>query len=325
MTTTLKKASIVHSPKRLNALRSINIMDTSAERRFDVITQITKSLFKTQLAGITFIDEQRTWTKSFQGADRVSIDNSDSFCVLAIESEESVYTVSDLSEKPSLKNYPLAQAPYNIRFYAGAPFSDMHGNKLGTLCILDQSSRVLNKDEIEQLNNLSYLVGEVLRSIQTAIYDDLTQILNRRGFFDIGSREVELAKRGKQGVALIVIDLNKFKPVNDIYGHHVGDLYLKAFAKMLSESARDSDLICRLGGDEFAIMLINSDPEIFLTRLNQQTSSSLSIAGNLFTISHSYGLVDTAKLSYESDLAKADLHSLLARADEKMYQQKRIN
>jgi len=320
-----KQSSIIHSPKRLNALRSINIMDTSADKRFDTITKLAKSIFKTQLAGITFIDEQRTWTKSYQGAERISIDNSASLCVLAIESDESIYIVSDILKNPSLSTNPLTQAPYNIRFYAGVPFSDMNGNKLGTLCILDHSSRILTADEIEQLNNLSYLVGEILRSIQTAIYDDLTLILNRRGFFDLGNREIELAKRGKQSVALILIDLNKFKPINDTYGHHVGDLYLKAFAKMLTDSARGSDLIFRLGGDEFAIMLINSDPQTFLSRLNQLTDRPLFVEGHSFKISYSYGVVDTAQPSSECDLANADLHSLLASADKKMYQHKRAN
>lgn len=87
--------------------------------------------------------------------------------------------------------------------------------------------------------------------------DPLTQVSNRRGFDREFGRALSYAKRYGTAAALICLDLDRFKPVNDTHGHAAGDAVLKAAAAALVRHVRASDLVARLGGDEFAVLLWN--------------------------------------------------------------------
>jgi diguanylate cyclase (GGDEF)-like protein len=87
--------------------------------------------------------------------------------------------------------------------------------------------------------------------------DPLTDILNRRGFERELTRSLAYVKRYGTSAALVFIDLDGFKPVNDRHGHAAGDAVLKAIAAALTGSVRASDVAARLGGDEFAVLLWN--------------------------------------------------------------------
>jgi diguanylate cyclase (GGDEF)-like protein len=89
--------------------------------------------------------------------------------------------------------------------------------------------------------------------------DPLTDVLNRRGFERELTRSLAYVKRYGTSAALIYLDLDDFKPVNDRHGHAAGDAVLKAVAAALTASVRASDVVARLGGDEFAILLWNVD------------------------------------------------------------------
>ncbi len=87
--------------------------------------------------------------------------------------------------------------------------------------------------------------------------DPLTDVLNRRGFERELKRSLAYVKRYGAGAALIFIDLDEFKPVNDRHGHAAGDAMLKAVAATLVRQVRASDVVARLGGDEFVVLLWN--------------------------------------------------------------------
>lgn len=95
---------------------------------------------------------------------------------------------------------------------------------------------------------------------QLAYYDALTDLPNRRLFFDHLSKALALSQRSGQFGAVIYLDLDNFKPVNDQYGHIAGDLLLKEVARRLAEHVRDQDTVARLGGDEFVVLLVNVAP-----------------------------------------------------------------
>ena len=85
--------------------------------------------------------------------------------------------------------------------------------------------------------------------------DPMTKLCNRRCFNQTSKAILELAKRDERDLSLIMIDIDKFKDVNDTYGHSVGDEVLIAFSKILLEMTRKSDLLCRFGGEEFIVLL----------------------------------------------------------------------
>jgi len=96
---------------------------------------------------------------------------------------------------------------------------------------------------------------------KSAIHDGLTDLLNHKAFQDRFVEELSRAKRFKQNLVLLILDLDKFKRINDTYGHLYGDYVLIDVAKILKESIRNIDICARYGGEEFAIVLVNTDIE----------------------------------------------------------------
>jgi diguanylate cyclase (GGDEF)-like protein len=97
-----------------------------------------------------------------------------------------------------------------------------------------------------------------INELETRIdIDPLTEVRNRRGFFRELERSLAYVKRYGTSAALIYIDLDSFKPVNDRHGHAAGDAVLKAIAAALVQHTRTSDIVARMGGDEFAVLLWN--------------------------------------------------------------------
>ncbi len=95
----------------------------------------------------------------------------------------------------------------------------MNGNKLGTLCIIDQQPRTMNEEDLAMLRDLAEIAEGELNAIQLATIDDLTRISNRRGFVALAQNSLSLCVRQGAPVSLVFFDLDKFKPINDNYGH----------------------------------------------------------------------------------------------------------
>ncbi len=96
------------------------------------------------------------------------------------------------------------------------------------------------------------LISELERQVKR---DALTGLANRRHFIETGEEELQRATRYRHPLALLMVDIDHFKPVNDTYGHLAGDEVLKAVAAVCAESVRGNDCLARLGGEEFAILM----------------------------------------------------------------------
>lgn len=114
---------------------------------------------------------------------------------------------------------------------------------------------------------LSELKGHLLRERQMARTDELTRLMNRRGFFQALENELRRAENPAQPFTLAYFDLDAFKAVNDRYGHQAGDAVLRTVAEIMREQLRASDIAGRLGGDEFAILLPGTDENTAAQRL----------------------------------------------------------
>lgn len=97
-------------------------------------------------------------------------------------------------------------------------------------------------------------IGEA-RILRMAHYDALTDLPNRSLFFDRLQQALQLASRHERSLALLFIDLDRFKPINDMHGHGVGDFVLQTAARRMSDTLRGSDAVGRIGGDEFVVLL----------------------------------------------------------------------
>jgi diguanylate cyclase (GGDEF)-like protein len=109
-----------------------------------------------------------------------------------------------------------------------------------------------------------------------ATHDALTDLPNRRYIYDHLNHAVELANRHKLRLALMVIDLDGFKAINDTHGHSAGDAVLKEVARRFKQTLRISDIVARTGGDEFALAAENIEPESTLSHLAQRLVECLA-------------------------------------------------
>jgi len=162
----------------------------------------------------------------------------------------------------------------------------------------------------EQRDNLEFLAN----------FDKLTGLPNRNLFFDRLTVTITEARRYNHLFALLYLDLDNFKPLNDKYGHPTGDLALQEVARRLKETVRDSDTVSRLGGDEFAILLSRikdaGEATMVATKILDIIGKPFLIRGDQSTLGISIGIcLSSTEISNANDLVKnADMAMYAAKA-----------
>lgn len=150
-----------------------------------------------------------------------------------------------------------------------------------------------------------------------SITDEMTGILNRRGFLDFVGKQMKIAERNKTKLFLLFADLDNLKWINDNLGHDLGDQAIISAANILKDTFRSSDIIGRLGGDEFAVLQTdqgqNGTKKSMVERLEENISAFNGNSTSPFAISLSFGIT-----SYDPD-APCSFEELLREADKLMY------
>jgi diguanylate cyclase (GGDEF)-like protein len=304
---------------RLKALRSLNVLDTPSEERFDRLTRLAKHMFDVPIALVSLVDENRQWFKSCIGLNARETPRDISFCGHTILGNE-IFIIPDTIKDTRFADNPLVLDEPYIRFYAGCPLRYLDGSKLGTLCIIDRHPRVLDREDLDALMDLSKLAEHELMAVQLATLDELTKLSNRRGFIKLAQHSLDVCSRHNISSSLVFFDLNKFKLINDTYGHSQGDKALIAFADQMKKTFRDTDVIGRLGGDEFAALLTDTSlepAEKTVSRLRSFIESYNKESNLDYELSFSEGIV---AVDHNKDTS---LESLLTHADSLMYDQKK--
>ena len=308
----------INEKKRLNMLKSLNILDTAAEERFDRITRMAKRMFNVPIAMVSLVDENRQWFKSCIGIGVNESPRELSFCGHAIL-DDKVLLINSTKDDVRFFDNPLVTGEMNIQFYAGCPLI-VNGYKLGTLCIADNQERAFNSDDVASLKDLAATVELELSAMQIATHDELTGVLNRRGFMSLAQNTLHLSIRNQFPVSLVYVDLDEFKWINDNYGHQVGDDILETFASLLLSQFRESDLVARLGGDEFILLLNSTSKE---EAVEVVEDFKLSLENYLYgkeirpDIAFSSGIIEFDHLKHDS------IEALLSDGDKLMYECKK--
>jgi diguanylate cyclase (GGDEF)-like protein len=253
---------------RLRALYDCAILDTPPEPSFDRITHLTATVLRLPICALSLADAERHWFKSRHGAPASQIPRRLSFCDETIRGD-GVFMVADARADPRFCRAPIVVEPPHVRFYAGAPPVLPDGARIGALCALDVRPRADFGDrEASMLMGLARVVVEMLeaRSRQIALarlteeiahlarHDPLTGLANRRLLREQMERTLAGVREDAQA-AVLYLDLDRFKQVNDSLGHPLGDALLQQVAERLRRTVGASDTVARLGGDEFAIVL----------------------------------------------------------------------
>lgn len=154
-----------------------------------------------------------------------------------------------------------------------------------------------------------------------ATIDDLTQVYNRRRFFEQATIEMARARRYGRALSVVMLDADHFKKINDRYGHMAGDTVLKCLAEICVLSIRPSDFIGRLGGEEFAVCLPETDGDAAynVAERIRAAIAEASVDADGATISFTVSLGVA-----EIGAADQDVTSVLSRADEALYRAKSL-
>jgi len=180
---------------------------------------------------------------------------------------------------------------------------------------VDERTRDLN-DALEDLKKLNTKLNYL------SFTDELTGLYNRRGFQIFGEKYFTMARRKNNNLLLLYCDLDKFKPINDRFGHREGDLALKATAEILTRAFRDYDIISRFGGDEFVVLLDNTPPTDFPAvkeRLDSFIAEYNATSGKEYTIGISCGF-SAYTITAQTDIT---LEKLVEEADRMLYIEKK--
>ena len=303
--------------KRLQKLWSMGLMDTQAEDQFDRITRMAKRLFDLPIAMVGLIDDERQWFKSAQGIDVSELPRREVFCDITLDQDQ-VFVIEDTLDHHIYRDYPMVSGDPKVRFYAGYPLK-IDGEKLGTICVVDTKPRKFNPTDIQALRDLAGLVEEQVKLSGFAFTDELTQLLNRRGFIASATQSLAFCQRQKVPAALVFVDLDGFKQINDAFGHAEGDAALKAVSEAMRVSFRDCDLVARMGGDEFVALLPASNAEQAAGAL-----SRLRVALDQFKLSdgQSVPLEFSSGISGLDPKGSGSILELLEQADRLMYADK---
>ncbi len=177
----------------------------------------------------------------------------------------------------------------------------------GTLAVLtDITERKALEEEIKALS----------------LHDDLTTLLNRRGFLTLAEQQIKTASRLKKRVALLYLDVDDLKRINDTGGHKLGDRALSELAFNLKKSFRESDIVGRLGGDEFSVLAMEStrmDADTLVRRLEEK----LALFNDRSSAEAGFRLAVSVGVYTREPEEPATIEEMLSRADQLMYERKR--
>jgi diguanylate cyclase (GGDEF)-like protein/PAS domain S-box-containing protein len=169
------------------------------------------------------------------------------------------------------------------------------------------------------LRDVTSIKHQVLSLRHQAMHDGLTGLPNRTLLFDALEKEIESARAERRTLALMLMDLDRFKEVNDTFGHHFGDSLLKQVAFRLQNQIHEQDMVARLGGDEFAIVIANATDSSAVTNMARRVLHTLEqpfvVEGQVLEVGASIGIALCPDHG-------TDVRTLLRRADVAMYASK---
>ena len=323
--------------QRLNSLTSYQILDTLEEQEYNDIVSLLANICGTPIATIALLDSERKWHKAKYGIDKDYVPREDAICAYTILQSEPLI-VNDTIEHAIFRNIGMVTKPPHVRFYAGIALTNKDGYNLGTLCTIDTKPKKLTDFQIAalaalgrqvvtllelrksvselkaqqlELSQQKQLLAQANHKLTTISHtDELSGLFNRRAL-----AQHLLNCQQKNSLAILMIDIDHFKSLNDNYGHQIGDVAIQKLSELLQQQTRHTDPCIRYGGDEFIVLV----PEVKRERAQQLAEQIRQAVTQIETlpanISASIGIA-------YSDNCQRCHQALLKLADSALYQAK---
>lgn len=241
-------------PGRQRAIDRLDVLDSEAEAPFERIVDLVKTTMNAPICAVSMIDNERQWFKAFRGLSVNQTPRNIAFCDYAIRAE-APFVIEDALRDLRFANNPLVLGEPFIRAYLGIPLVMPDGYIAGTLCAMYQEPREFTEQEVAILRSFANLVVGELELRTLAFTDGLTSLLSRKAWRDRVQTELNRATKNSTVVAILLLDLDHFKRINDTYGHEIGDLVLREAAEAMVGVLSECDHVGRIGGEEFAICI----------------------------------------------------------------------
>lgn len=293
---------LTHDAREVGEWRSEGLVLPRGEaRQFDMFATQTapKGAMQTSL----FRDGRR-YLSSFRRAERFP------FQVVVSRRMDDILATHTTARTHSLTELTILSLLIAAGAWLIAKGIGRHGRLFGALVASNDRNRAL----------IARLEEEKRRAYMLAAHDHLTGLPNRRTFNELATSHLANARRHRGYYALMYLDLDRFKAVNDTLGHHIGDLLLQTVATRLKTCLREADIVARLGGDEFAILLSVASPdhlnhvaEKIISRVSEPMASP---DGDEIQVSPSIGISVSPRDGQ-------DYETLSKNADAAMYESKR--
>ncbi|MEW7972676.1 MAG: EAL domain-containing protein [Candidatus Thiodiazotropha endolucinida] len=234
--------------------------------------------------------------------------------------------VENIETDPKWAKIKHIALPHGMRCCWSEPIKNSSGKVLGAFGMYYNHPALPNDEELEDLKSAARLAGIVMERDQAqkrirelAYKDELTGLASRVRFYQQLEESIKLSDRSGRRFALLYVDLDDFKGVNDSLGHDAGDLLLKDIAKCLKSVSREIDFVARLSGDEFCIIVKDVDDDYAAAHVAQRCldmiSEPIELSARKFTPSCSIGIAH-----YPDD--GEDLSTMLKAADTSLYSAK---
>jgi len=313
--------------------------DSLSEESFDRIARLAAASLRSPVAIVSLLDDDRHVVKSsvgLTGRSRVwrKVPLALKYARQAVSTGRAVFVSNTGGEAEEEDEEKSTRTPDGVA-YAVAPVITTDGHALGTICVIDTAPHGWTQAEMNTLTDLAaVLMTELeLRSdltvkrqtqehlLYSTLHDPLTGLPNRSLFTERLRHAMRRATRHPDDLfAVLFLDLDRFKDVNDNLGHFAGDELLRAVARRLEACIRPEDTVARLSGDEFAILLESitetSDAGRVAERIEEALSFPINLGGAEVTTSASMGIV-TSSMSHdqpEQVLRSADMAMYRAKA-----------
>lgn len=302
---------------------------------FESIRGLCRAFFQYDKLTITMVDSDQS-TAKIKLVDGLhdDADEGQSFNMintlhgLAVQENRIIHSNTWFDEFPEMNRFnPNDRDTFNFMSVLSMPLRS-NGKAVGAISLERLKSKKYTDTDSRLFELLCGTVSSILnwqqeynRVHNSSIHDGLTGLLNHKAFLDRFEEEVSRAGRFNHMLGLVILDLDKFKSINDSYGHLYGDYVLEEVSSIIKENVRAIDVVGRYGGEEFAVLLVNTDiqqciplAERIVRKISEKTFLKNGIAVNV-TIS-----AGMAGFPIHAD----QVRELISKADKAMYETKRI-
>ena len=290
---------------------------------FKHLTELGKTLTESDRASFWKWDKvnHTLWTTAATGTDRITIPDSTGLVGKAL-SEGKILITNDPYNNPYFNSDVDKKTGYVTKSILVMPVANINGEYIGAYQVINKLSddgKFSEAEDCKKLSLAALICGLALESdvfLEESYTDKLTKLKNRMGFFaDFKKTYNAIINDPNRQLSLFICDIDKFKSVNDTYGHNAGDEVLKHVAQLMMENTRESDGMYRWGGEEFIMIMADADMEVARQKaedIRKQIEASVCEAYG-YTIRHTMSFGVT-----EFDSAKS-IEENISVADEKLY------